>query len=170
MRIPGQAARVAVLDPSGAIFLLRYDNEEVGAHGAMPGGGTDPGETPPRAAERESREETGWTDTEVGPLFCLWEHDVTRAGVPVRQHEHIHLAHAPRRDRVGDLTASHMADRILRWRWWTPDDVIGDTEPLWPPQLPGLPAGLRRDGPPAVPIDLGHVPKGTVRVWNPVTG
>ncbi len=30
----------------GWILLLPYDNEEVGAHRAMPGGGLDPGETP----------------------------------------------------------------------------------------------------------------------------
>ncbi|WP_411136131.1 NUDIX domain-containing protein [Streptomyces sp. C10] len=51
MRTPRQAARVAVLDPDGALFLFRYDNEEVGAHWAMPGGGLDPGEAP-RAGAR----------------------------------------------------------------------------------------------------------------------
>jgi 8-oxo-dGTP pyrophosphatase MutT (NUDIX family) len=138
--------------------MFRYDNEEVGVHWAMPGGGMDPGETPLKTAERELREETGWTDIAVSTVFCLWEHDFTRAGVPVRQHEHIFLAHAPHRDPVGDLAAAHAADKILRWRWWTPDDLSGDTEPLWPPQLPELLAGVRRDGPPASPVDLGYVP------------
>lgn len=138
--------------------MFRYDNEEVGVHWAMPGGGMDPGETPLNTAERELREETGWTDIEVGTVFCLWEHDFTRAGVPVRQHERIFLAYAPHRDPVGDLAAAHTADRILHWRWWTPDDLDGDTEPLWPPQLPKLLAGVRRDGPPASPADLGYVP------------
>lgn len=158
MRIPRQAARVAVLDPAGAVFMFRYDNEEVGVHWAMPGGGMDPGETPLKTAERELREETGWTDVEVSTAFCLWEHDFTRAGVPVRQHERIFLAHAPHRDPVGDLAAAHAADKILHWRWWTPDDLAGDTEPLWPPQLPELLAGVRRDGLPASPVDLGFVP------------
>ncbi|MBT2385280.1 NUDIX hydrolase [Streptomyces sp. ISL-11] len=162
MRTPRQAARVAVLDPAGAVFMLRYDNEEVGVHWAMPGGGMDPGETPLQAAERELREETGWTDIEVGAVFCLWEHDFTRAGIPVRQHEHLFLAHAPRREPVGDLAASHAADKILRWRWWTPDDLSGGTEPLWPPQLPELLAGVRTDGPPVPPIDLGYVSNGSV--------
>ncbi|GAB2593051.1 hypothetical protein GCM10027168_27460 [Streptomyces capparidis] len=165
MRIPRQAARVAVLDPAGSVFLLRYDNEEVGVHWAMPGGGMDPGETPRQAAERELREETGWTDIELdGAVLCLWEHDFTRAGVPVRQHEHIFLAHGPRRDPAGDLTAAHAADGILRWRWWPPDELSAGTEPLWPPQLPELLAGVRRDGPPAAPVDLGYVPNGTAGV------
>ncbi|MFD3354118.1 hypothetical protein ACFWV4_09660 [Streptomyces fradiae] len=42
MRIPRKAARVAVLDADGAVFLFRYDDEEVGVHWAMPGGGLEP--------------------------------------------------------------------------------------------------------------------------------
>ncbi|GGP87916.1 NUDIX hydrolase [Streptomyces roseolilacinus] len=156
MRTPRKAARVAVLDPDGAVFLFRYDNEEVGVHWAMPGGGTEPGETPAEGALRELREETGWTDVAVGPPLCLWEHDFTRAGVPVRQYEHIFLAAAPapRRDPSGDLAAAHAEDRILRWRWWTPDELAAADEPLWPPRLPELLAAVRRDGPPARPVDL----------------
>ncbi len=158
MRVPGQAAGVAVLNPAGSLFPFRYDNEEVGVHWAMPGGGTDPGETPLQAAERELREKTGWIDIQLdGTLLCLWEHDLTRAGVPVRRHEHVFLAHGPHRDPVGDLAASYAADKILRWRWWSPEDLSGDTEPLWPPQLPELLADVRKRGAPVTPIDLGRV-------------
>ncbi|MET9892300.1 NUDIX domain-containing protein [Streptomyces sp. NPDC006465] len=161
MRIPRQAARVAVLDPAGAVFMFRYDNEEVGVHWALPGGGMDPGESPLEAVERELREETGWSDIELdGTVLCLWEHDFTRAGVPVRQHEHIFLAYGPRRDLVGELGESHAADGILRARWWSPADLSYAAEPLWPPQLPELLAAVRQDGPPMTPVDLGFVPNG----------
>ncbi|MET7618265.1 NUDIX domain-containing protein [Streptomyces sp. NPDC005408] len=138
MRIPRQAARVAVLDPDGAVFLFRYDNEEVGVHWAMPGGGLEPGETPQEGALRELREETGWTDLEPGALLCTWEHDFTRAGVPVRQHEHIYLADGPRREPADHVAAAHAEDKILSWRWWTPRELADSPDALWPPDLPAL--------------------------------
>ncbi|MEU2154570.1 NUDIX domain-containing protein [Streptomyces sp. NPDC019396] len=143
MRKSRRAARVAVLDPEGAVFLFRYDNEEVGVHWAMPGGGLEPGETPREGALRELREETGWTDLEPGGLLCTWEHDFTRAGILVHQHEHIYVAHGPRRDLTDDLTASHAADKILGWRWWTPDELAASPDALWPPNLAALLAGPR---------------------------
>ncbi|MEV1012074.1 NUDIX domain-containing protein [Streptomyces sp. NPDC049881] len=158
MRTPREAARVAVLDPAGAVFMFRYDNSEVGVHWAMPGGGLDPGETPEAAAARELREETGWTGVPLRGTLCLWEHDYTRAGVPVRQRERIYLAYGPRREPVGDLTAAHAEDGILRWRWWSPAELAVADEALWPPQLPQVLDALRADGPPAVPADFGYVP------------
>ncbi|EST37269.1 hypothetical protein N566_13970 [Streptomycetaceae bacterium MP113-05] len=141
------------------MFLFRYDNEEVGVHWAMPGGGLDPGETPREGALRELREETGWTDVVPGPLLCTWEHDYTRAGVPVRQHEHVFLGEGPHRQPVGDLVPAHREDGILTWRWWTPAELAVAGEALWPPQLPELLAKrARRTG--AAPEHLGFVPGG----------
>ena len=158
-RTPRQAARIAVITADDAVFLFRYDNEEVGVHWAMPGGGLDPGETPTEGARRELREETGWTDLTPGALLCTWEHDYTRSGVPVRQYEHIFIARGPRREPSGNLTAAHAEDGILHGRWWTPPELEACPDPLWPPQLPALLAGLRRDAPrdPA-PVHLGYIP------------
>ncbi|RMI42400.1 NUDIX hydrolase [Streptomyces triticirhizae] len=153
-RTPRRAARIAVLDPAGAIFLFRYDNEEVGVHWSMPGGGLDPGESTREGALRELREETGWFDITPGPLLCTWEHDYTRSGVPVRQHEHIYLAHGPRRDLGPGLAAAHAEDGILAWRWWPPAELATATEALWPPTLATLLADRARTG----PVHLGYVP------------
>lgn len=149
-----------MIDPDGAVFLLRYDNEEVGVHWAMPGGGLDPGETPRDGARRELREETGWTGPEPGALLCTWEHDFTRAGVPVRQHEHIYLAYGPRRPPADHVSGVHAEEKILAWHWWTPHELSGSPEALWPPQLPELLTPLhdrgRSAGVPA-PVHLGYV-------------
>ena len=96
-RTPRRAARTAVLDQGGSVFLLRSDNSEVGVHWTMPGGGVEDGETAQDAARRELGEETGWTDLAPGPLLCTWEHDFTWHGIPVRQHEHVFLTRGPRR-------------------------------------------------------------------------
>ncbi|WP_406170795.1 GNAT family N-acetyltransferase [Streptomyces sp. NBC_00996] len=150
LRTPRAAARVAVLDPDGSVFLFRYDNEEVGVHWAMPGGGLEPGESPRDGALRELREETGWTDLTPGLLLCTWEHDFTRAGVPVRQYEHIYVARGPRREPAGDhLAAAHNEDGILGWRWWSPQELATSTEAHWPPHLSQLLAELGNAGPSA---------------------
>ncbi|GAA4807900.1 bifunctional GNAT family N-acetyltransferase/NUDIX hydrolase [Streptomyces ziwulingensis] len=140
VRTPRRAARVVVRDPEGAVFLLRYDNIEVGVHWAPPGGGLEAGEDPRTGALRELREETGWTDLETGPLLTTWEHDFTHLVVgPVTQHEHVYVTRGPRREPAGDhLAAAHAADGILTWRWFTPGELAESPEPLWPPDLSGL--------------------------------
>jgi ADP-ribose pyrophosphatase YjhB (NUDIX family) len=158
-RTPRHAARIVVIDPDDSVFLFRYDNEEVGVHWALPGGGLDPGESPTEGAKRELREETGWTDLDPGPLLCTWEHDYTRDGTPVRQHEHIYIARGPHREPIGNLTAAHTEDGILYWRWWTLPELADSREALWPPQLPTLLADALRDLPRApTPVHLGYVP------------
>ncbi|MFF9779870.1 GNAT family N-acetyltransferase [Streptomyces sp. NPDC013978] len=139
-----RAARIAVLDPQGAVFLFRYVDEETGPHWALPGGGLEEGESPREGALRELREETGWTDVEPGAFLCSWEHDFTRAGVRVRQYDDIYVARGPRREPAGGLlTTTRVEEGILAWRWWTPADLADPAaEPVWPPELPRLLAEL----------------------------
>jgi 8-oxo-dGTP pyrophosphatase MutT (NUDIX family) len=158
MRVPRLAARIAVLDPDGAIFLQLHTDVEIGLHWVMPGGGLDDGEDELAGALREVVEETGWTDIVPGPALWRWEHDYTREGVPTRQSEVIFQGAGPRRDPIGDLTASYTLDGIMTCRWWTPAELEDCREILWPPQLVALLADLRADGPPPAPIDLGYVP------------
>ncbi|MFH9084556.1 GNAT family N-acetyltransferase [Streptomyces sp. NPDC017673] len=139
LRTPRRAARVAVVDPDGAVLLFRYDNVEAGIHWALPGGGLEAGEGPREAALRELREETGWDDLEPGPLLCTWEHDFTHTGTPVRQHEHVYVTRGPHREPSGPgLAAAHTADGILTWRWWSRQELAEEAEPVWPPGLARL--------------------------------
>ncbi|MFE1438277.1 GNAT family N-acetyltransferase [Streptomyces sp. NPDC058739] len=149
LRTPRSAARVAVVDPEGAVFLFRYDNVEVGVHWALPGGGLEPGESPREGALRELREETGWTDLEPGPLLTTWEHDFTHAVGPVRQHEHVYVTRGPRREPAAGarVAAAHAEDKILTWRWWTREELAEEAEPVWPPELAKLLDDLDRTNP-----------------------
>ena len=176
VRIPRRAARIAVIDPSGYLFMFRYDNVEIGVHWSMPGGGLEPGENDAQGAMREVREETGWTDVTAGVPWFMWEHDYTRPEGAVRQREVVFLVggagasgepgmpasigRTPRRDPVGDLHEAHREDGILRWTWWSPRDLAGATEPMWPPTLADLHQRLLAEGPPVSPIDLGYLPNG----------
>lgn len=137
LRIPRRAARIAVLDPEGAVFLLRYDNVEIGVHWALPGGGVEADESPYEGALRELHEETGWTDlTRPGLLLRTWEHDFTHGIGPVHQHEHIYVTHGPRREPTGPhLAAAHAEDGILEWRWWPRAELRQTSELIWPPEL-----------------------------------
>ncbi|MFM9677483.1 GNAT family N-acetyltransferase [Streptomyces brasiliscabiei] len=146
LRRTRRAARVAVLDPEGAVFLFRYRDAEVGPHWALPGGGLEDGETPREGALRELREETGWTDVRPGAFLCSWEHDFTRADGHVRQYDDIYVARGPHREPAGGLlTTTRAQEGILGWRWWTPADLADPTaEPVWPPELPRLLAEFER--------------------------
>ncbi|MEU6242933.1 bifunctional GNAT family N-acetyltransferase/NUDIX hydrolase [Streptomyces sp. NPDC047024] len=152
-RTPRQAARTAVVAPDGSVFLCRQQNPETGTHWALPGGGLEPGESPAEGAARELAEETGWTDLEPGTLLSVWEHDFTRAGVPVRQHEHIYVTQGPHRAPTAAALAGHPAEGILAWRWWSGAELAACEEPVWPPDLhrlltewKGEPSGERGTG------------------------
>ncbi|WUP35123.1 bifunctional GNAT family N-acetyltransferase/NUDIX hydrolase [Streptomyces europaeiscabiei] len=139
LRTPRRAARVAVLDPEGAVFLFKYHNAEVGVHWALPGGGLEADETPREGALRELREETGWTDVEPGAFLGTWDHDFTRADIPVRQYDHMFVARGPRREPVGGLlAAARTKEGILAWRWWTRQELTEAEEAVWPPELLSL--------------------------------
>ena len=158
MRVPRLAARIAVLDPDGAIFLQLHNDVEIGLHWVMPGGGLEDGEDELAGALREVAEETGWTDVRPGPALWRWEHDYTRQGVPTRQREVIFQGAGPRRDPIGDLTDSYALDGIMTCRWWSPGELEHCPDITWPPTLSALLMDLRTQGPPPTPIDLGYVP------------
>jgi hypothetical protein len=88
-----------------------------------------------------------------------WVHDYRREGVPVRQYEHVFLTRGPQREPAGDLTAAHVEDGILYWRWWPLAELPACPEKLLPPQLPELVAAVLRAAPQVPgPVDLGYVP------------
>ena len=65
-------AGAIVRDDDGRVLLVRRANEPSRGLWSVPGGRVEPGETPPEAAAREVREETG-LDVRIGELLLTLE-------------------------------------------------------------------------------------------------
>ena len=148
-------SRVLLFDPAGAILLLR---------GRMPGrpasssawhtvgGGVDPGETLIEAARREIAEETGFTEVDLGPV--VWTRSgagtlVTGEQVLFREHYFVGRCPGGEPSRAG--WADYETDLIDDIRWWTPADLAGLTERIYPERflelIPAIAAGVYPDPP-----------------------
>jgi 8-oxo-dGTP pyrophosphatase MutT (NUDIX family) len=127
---------VVVLDPDGRVLLFRYDDQPpLGVHWVTPGGGIDGGETPPEAAARELREETGWTDVAIGPELGRSSRPLPRTAGGTHQHETHFAARVDVPQRVVDM-AGHEVDSIAGWRWWTVDELAATEATVLPAELP----------------------------------
>ena len=161
--IEREAARVLLINPSGAILLqelAEFREEEdivpTGTFWITPGGGLAPGETHEEAALRELREECGCSSAVLGP--CVW---TRTSGFRFRgrsyiQRERFYTASAS----PFELDQSALDDLevgvVLGHRWWSLDAIEGATGTAFYPRHLG--PQLRRlltDGPPAEPIDVG---------------
>ena len=132
-------ARVLLLDPADRILLMKgrlpSDPAAPGAWFTV-GGGVEPGESLAEAARREIREETGFTDAEIGPV--LWEgeqihHD--RKGRPVRVRESFMVARCAGGEPVRDGWQALEREFVDDIRWWTHAELAACAEPVFPIDL-----------------------------------
>ena len=134
---PREAVRAIVVDASGRVLLMRFENPVTHAvWWATPGGGLEPGEDDGDALQRELREEIGLAVTEPGPVVWAREHVFPWAGRLLRQTERFYSVRVDRHDVAPAIDL--VAEGITGHRWWTFAELEHATEPIAPAQLAAL--------------------------------
>ncbi len=153
-----QSARIVVLDPAGAVLLVRHqdpisvDPENPGllTYWVPPGGGVDDGESHERAAIRELEEETGIEVSDVGPQIWSRKRDLVHAGELKRHVERYFIAWAEPPYELRNRTQ----ENIEEIRWWTLDELRASTETFLPQDFVDLLAPILMGDVPTAPIEI----------------
>lgn len=132
------AARVLVVDPDGAVLLLRGSDPhrpEAGTWWFTPGGGVDAGESVEDAARREAHEETGLVVDDLGPVRFERVAEFVFEGERYRQHERFFVVRTHRFDAVTDGWTEVEQRSVHEHRWWTPAEIAASAETFYPERL-----------------------------------
>lgn len=135
------AARVLVVDESGALLLLRGQDPGDLARGPWwftPGGGLDPGETFEDGARRELFEETGFAASALGPVVYERTTSFPFEGVWYRQTEQFFAVRTARFEPVDDHWSDVERRSVLGHRWWTRAELETTDETVYPENLAAI--------------------------------
>ncbi len=151
-----RSVRALVVDPADRLLLAQLTLPHVTLW-AAPGGGIEPGEDDLTALRRELREEIGLDLVGEPPL--IWRRTVVLAGaIPGfdGQEEGYHWVRTDPFEPRGELNDAELAaEHLVRFRWWTLDELEATDAVLAPRDLAARFGSLLRDGVPAAPLDLG---------------
>jgi len=153
-----KGARIVVLDPAGAVLLVRYHdqtsvdptNPGLLTYWVPPGGGVDEGESFEHAAIRELEEETGIELAEVGPQIWSRERALVHGGELKRHLERYFVA----RVQPPRVLRNRTAEPIEEIRWWTLDELRRSPETFLPEGFVELVAPLMGGELPSMPIEI----------------
>ena len=151
-------ARVLLFDRDGRILLMKGrlpSGPDQPAAWFTVGGGAEPGESVLEAAAREIREETGFTDAELGPMVWRREgplHLANGERVLFKEHYVVARCAGGEPSRAGwDEVERALVDDI---RWWTLADLRGCEEMVHPVGLVDLLPDILAGRYPAEPREI----------------
>jgi len=135
-----EAVRVVLVDEADRVLLIEMRDPtrpDLGWYWITPGGGREPGESETECAVREVLEETGLRLT-PGDLGQVVHDEVTEYGFEgsqIRQHQvfFLHRVEAFDVDTRGWEEAEVRSQRNVRW--WTPDELAGNRDAVYPVNL-----------------------------------
>jgi 8-oxo-dGTP pyrophosphatase MutT (NUDIX family) len=153
-----KSARIVVLNPAGAVLLVRHHDAspanpgkpELLSYWVPPGGGVDDGESFERAAIRELEEETGIELPEVGPQIWSRERHLIHRGELKKYLEHYFVARA----RPSRPLRNRTSEKIEEIRWWTLDELQSSTATFLPEGFVELVAAIMVGDVPSTPINI----------------
>ena len=147
-------ARALLLRPDQRVLLM----EVVGSRGTLwitPGGRVEEGESLTEAVARELYEELGLEDAVPDAEIWLRRASLTEAGADGFELEHIFLVRTEAFEpQPADLDDAE-AQRFVRFRWWSVEEVEASEEAFAPLQMGRLLRQLIAGGPPDHPIETG---------------
>lgn len=136
--VPRVGGRLLVLDPAGQILLIHERIEHDQRHWLTPGGGLEPGESPVRAACRETFEETGLhlDLPEDSASVLVTRRNWSWAGVSYDQVDHFFLARVAAGVDVAPRALTAMEqDTLIGHRWWSIAELRATSEVVVPADL-----------------------------------
>lgn len=156
--------RLLIINVRNEVLLIQHrdavavdpKNPGMLAYWMTPGGGLEGDETFEGAAVRESREETGITDVEIGPWIWSREKHVIIRGEDVLKRERYHLV------RVNDPAVSfdHIeeAERPVfkAIRWWSLESMVMAADVISPPRLTDFLPPILNGNLPTQPVRIPH--------------
>ncbi|UUZ58398.1 NUDIX hydrolase [Nocardioides sp. B-3] len=154
-QVPRQTVKLLLVDEEDRVLLIHAKDPHTGREARYPvGGGIEAGESCQQAAAREAREETGLEGLPMGT--SVWTRDDTYRfdGREWQVHEEWLLHSVPHFDPAPAALSEVEARSVMGFGWWTAAELMRTSDTVFPAGL-GTPfAGLLRDGPPDVPVDI----------------